>query len=152
MGRVSVQWPLIVARLLDLLPTLDGWSAVQVFDGAAYDPSSNVFATVAHGTDGLQTQAGQFSSQQTPDGYRREETGTVVCQVCSSDDSQVVQPQRLALCGLLGAFEDAIRADRRVGVLSPEGTSWVSADVTSSQSIPGADVTILFTFHYTTVT
>lgn len=149
---MSAQWPLVVGRLLELLPTLDGWSAVQVFDGAAFDPSSTVFATVGHGTDGLQTQAGSFSSQQDNDGFQRAETGTVVCQVCSSDDAQNVQSQRMALCVLLDAFDDAIRADRRLGVLSQEGTSFVSCDVTSMQTIPGADVTILFTFHYTTVT
>jgi len=26
-------WPVIVARLLELLPTLDGWAGVEVYDG-----------------------------------------------------------------------------------------------------------------------
>ena len=30
---MATQWPLLTARLVALLPTLSGWSAVQVFDG-----------------------------------------------------------------------------------------------------------------------
>lgn len=43
---MAAQWPLVVAKLLELLPTLDGWDQVRVLDGPVRGPTPKQYATV----------------------------------------------------------------------------------------------------------
>lgn len=150
---MAAQWPLVVARLLTVLPTLSGWGAVvSVHDGAARDSVRKVFCTVGHGTDGITSSAGAFTIAQAEDGFRDTESGTVVCQLAYSDDTPTLAPARAALFPLLDALVTYRRANRTLGVLSPEGTSEITFDVNSAQPIPGAAMAVLFTVTYFTVT
>jgi hypothetical protein len=147
------QWPLVVNRLLALLPTLPGWAGVvSVHDGAAYDSVKQIFATVAHSDDGQTTQAGGYTSTLHLDGVSYAETGHVACQITYNDDRATITTARGALFPLLNQLDAAIRADRTLGVLSKEGTTDLDVSILSAQTIPGAAYTVPFTLHYFTVT
>lgn len=152
---MAAQWPRIVARLVTYLPTLSGWSVtdgVTVFNGAAVDCATRSFVTIGHWTDGIDTSRGSYAKTQHPDGYRYAETGAVHCQIASSDGLIVLDAVGVATFALMDALEDAIRANRTLGVLSAEGYFDLSVDVTSMQDVPGAGQTLPFTLTYFTVT
>lgn len=149
---MSSQWPLVAARLYALLPTLPHWADVEVWDGAAFDVSKATFATVGHATDGVQTAAGTFTKTQASDGYRVIEQGSVACQITCTDDELDQAALRTLIFGLFDDIEAAIRTDRTLGVLSDEGTTDLTVDITSMQTIPGAATTVAFTVDYYTVT
>lgn len=149
---MAVQWPLLVSRLLVLLPTLDGWGQVSVFDGAAFDSSRPVFCTVAHSDDGQVTTAGSFATAQSDDGFQYSETGNVACQLTFTDDRATVAALRAKVFGLLDPLDAAIRADRRLGVLSADGYTQLDVNVTSTQLVEGAGLTLPFSINYFTVT
>ena len=147
---MATQWPLVVARLLALLPTLSGWSAVTVIDGplvSADVPTD--YVTVGYVDN---DQAGTYITAQSPDGFRYVETGTVRSQLnCVTGDSDLAG-MRARVFALMDAVEGAVRADRRLGVLSPEGTSELDVDVLSLQNAAGTAQQLTFTLHYQTVT
>jgi hypothetical protein len=149
---MATQWPLVVDRLVALLPTLPHWAVVEVHDGAAYDVKAVTFATVGHATDGVQTHAGSYTKTLSNDGVQYVERGSVACQIVCTDDISSVTQLRALIFGLLDDLEDAIRQDRTLGVLSQEGTADLSVDVSTMQTIPGATATIAFSIDYLTVT
>lgn len=149
---MATQWPRVAARLFALLPSLPHWAAVQVFDGAAYDVKSATFATVAHSTDGTTTSAGSFVKSLAQDGIQYVEQGSVACQLTCTDDGPDIVAIRSLIFTLLDDLEAAIRADRTLGVLSPEGTTDLTVDVSSMQAIPGESITLAFSIDYFTVT
>jgi hypothetical protein len=76
----------------------------------------------------------------------------LACQITCTDDELDQAGLRALIFGLFDDLEAAIRADRRLGVLSQEGTADLSVDVTSMQTIPGAATTVAFSIDYFTVT
>lgn len=149
---MAVQWPLIAARLLELFPTLPGWGAVSVHDGAAYDSVKQIFCTVGHSDDGVATTAGTFDTVQSDDGFQYIETGQVACQLCFNKDNATPADARAALFPLLNQIDAAIRNDRTLGVLSPDSELRLNASVHSAQTIPGLGLTVLFSVDYVTST
>lgn len=148
---MAAQWPLIVAHLVELLPTLPGWDQVTVFDGPPItgdDPPS--YATVGYVEN---DQAGTYTQVQDPDGFSRQEGGDVRSQlVCRTGDDDLAG-MRTLLFSLVDALDDHIRADRRLdGVLSPQGTSELVVDVLSLQTETGTAQTAVIALHYTTIT
>jgi hypothetical protein len=149
---MATQWPRVAARLAALLPTLPHWGGVDVKYGAIYDTSKATFATVGHSTDGTTTQAGSYTKTLALDGFQYAEQGSVDCQLTTTDDGPDLAAIRDFVFALMDDIEDAIRADRRLGVLSPEGTADLRVDVNSTQAIPGAALTVAFSIDYYTVT
>ena len=147
---MGAQWPLVVARLLTLLPTLPGWSAVTVLDGpliSADVPTD--YVTVGYVDN---EQAGSYSQVQDPNGFQYVETGTVRSQLnCTTGDTDLAG-MRARVFALVDAVEAAVRADRRLGVLSPAGTSELVVDVLSLQNSAGTAQQLTLTLHYQTVT
>lgn len=146
------QWPLIVAHLVELFPTLPHWADVQVFDDAAYDVKKVSWATVGHSTDGTTTTRGHYTWTQAPDGFRYIEQGSVACTLSTSAAGPSLTAATGLIFTLLGDLEAQIRADRTLGVLSSEGTTDLTVDVSSAQEIPGSSVTVPFSIDYYTVT
>jgi len=147
---MATQWPLIVARLVALLPTLSGWSGVTVIDGplvSADVPTD--YVTVGYVAD---DQAGTYNMQQDPNGFQYIEVGTVRSQLnCSTGDADLVG-MRARVFALIDSLDAAIRADRRLGVLSPAGTSELEVEVLSMQNANGTAQSLVFTLMYQTVT
>ena len=147
---MATQWPLVVARLLTLLPTLPGWAAVSVLDGpliSADVPTD--YVTVGYVDN---DQAGSYTQTQDPNGFQYIETGTVRSQLnCTTGDTDLMG-MRTRVFALMDAIEAAVRADRRLGVLSAAGTSELDVDVLSLQNSAGTAQQLTFTLHYQTVT
>ena len=147
---MAAQWPLVVDRLVALLPTLTGWDQVAVFDGpptTGDDP--NNYCTVGYVED---DQGGTYDSVQHPNGFQYEETGEVRSQlVCRTGDDDLAG-MRALLFSLADALDDAIRADRRLGVLSPQGTSELVVDVLSVSNESGIAQAAVIALRYFTVT
>ena len=147
---MAAQWPLVVARLLALLPTLSGWSNVVVIDGplvSADVPAD--FVTVGYVAD---DQAGSYNQVQDPNGFQYVETGTVRSQLnCATGDTDL-PGMRTRVFALMDALEAAVRLDRTLGVLSPAGTSELDVDVLSLSNSSGTAQQLTFTLHYQTVT
>ena len=149
---MATQWPLVAARLVELLPTLPGWSQVQVFDGPP--PTQTMpatFAIVGHVLAEGEA-AGQYGTAQAPDGHRRIETGEVVCQLASQIGSAGVAFARAQAFSLMDALDEYIRSDRRMGVLSAEGTSRLAVNVMTAWNQSGTAQSLNFSVAYTTVT
>lgn len=147
---MAAQWPVVVARLLALLPTLPGWSTVTVIDGPLVSADvPDDYVTVGYVDN---DQGGSYTQVQDPNGFQWQETGTVRCQLsCVTGDADL-PAVRVRAFALIDAVEAAVRADRRLGVLSPSGTSELDVDVLSLSNANGTAQQLTFTLHYTTVT
>jgi len=147
---MGAQWPLVVARMNTLLPTLSGWDAVMVSDGpliSADVPTD--YVTVGYVDDDT---AGDYNQTQDPNGFQYVETGTVRSQLnCVTGDTDLPS-MRARVFALMDALEAAVRADRRLGVLSPAGTSELDVEVLSLSNENGTAQSLVFTLHYQTVT
>ena len=147
---MAAQWPLVVARLNALLPTLSEWSAVTVIDGplVSVDVPSD-YMTVGYVAD---DQAGTYNQVQDPNGFQYVETGTIRSQLnCLTGDSDLPSV-RTRVFALVDALEAAVRADRTLGVLSPSGTSELDVEVLSLSNANGTAQQLTITLHYQTVT
>jgi hypothetical protein len=148
---MAAQWPRVVARLVALLPTLSGWDQVTVYDGQPVtEAKPTKYATVGyvHGND----HAGTYSTTQAGDGFRYAETGQVIGQLVCATGSVDLPGMRVTAFGLLDQIDLAIRADRTLGVLSPEGTTDLSVDPLPASNKQGTALALVFTLTYYTVT
>lgn len=148
---MAAQWPLIVNRLVALLPTLSGWSAMTVFDGKPIteDWPAN-YCTVGYVFDDLN--AGTYSTTQDPDGYQYQETGEVRCQATVQTGDIDLSGMRTLLFSLTDALEAAIRTDRTLGVLSKDSTLDLLVQPLAVQNNKGTAFSTVFTVRYLTVT
>ncbi|GAC1375211.1 MAG: hypothetical protein NVSMB4_03250 [Acidimicrobiales bacterium] len=147
---MASQWPLVVSRMVTLLKGLPAWSNVAVYDGPPVTGDiPNQWCTVGYVED---DKAGNYVGTQHDDGFSRHETGEVRCQLACNTGDDDLPGMRTQLFGLLDAVDAAVRADRRLGVLSPEGTSTFSVEVESFKSAHGTAQVAVFALHYTTVT
>lgn len=139
-------WPLIVDRLLVLLPTLPGWSQVAVYDGppvTADAPTS--FVTVGFVLD--EDNAGSFEPLPTL-GDLDEESGSVVSEiVCTTGDVDLPSVRARAFA-LFDAWKDAIERDPTLGVLSQSSTTSLTVDVRPAQTTSGAVQRLAVTLGY----
>lgn len=148
---MATQWPLVVQRLLVMLPALPGWSGVKVYDGLPVtgDAPSD-YVTVGYVSSDV---AGSYQTVMSPDGYQWEETGVVRSELASVSGDGDLSEVRGRMFGLLDALDASIRADRTLGgVLSREATTELVVDVMSVQNSAGAAQSVVFTVHYFTVT
>jgi hypothetical protein len=152
---MAAQWPLVAERLVALLPTLPGWSGVEVFDGPPVTGETPAqYATVGYVSD---EHAGTYNTTLGPNGQQTVETGQVISQlVCATGDSDEgdveVSSMRSQAFALMDALDAEIRRDRRLGVLSQEGTTDLAVDVLSVSNRQGTACSLVFTLTYFTVT
>jgi hypothetical protein len=151
---MTTVWPLAYTGLLTLLPTLPGWSATTVYDGA---PESGD----APGTDGVsryiavgfvEDEQGAGSFQQNPDGdgYFDIETGEVRSELYVGNGDGDLAGARTAAFALIDSLKAALAADRTIAGALPHGsTSSVSADVLPAKDSNGAGVLLILSVSYT---
>lgn len=149
---MTSQWPLLVTRLVALLPTLSGWSGVAVYDGApdSADPggtASVVYCAVGYVED--EQGAGRATQEPSGDGFFDGETGEVRCELFSGNGDGDMAAARTAGWALFDALKESIRADRTVGVLPHGSTASVSADVITGKQA-GAGQLLVISLTYTT--
>jgi len=147
---MGAQWPLVVARLMVMLPTLPGWAGVVVYDGPPVTDDAPIdYVSVGHVDNDT---AGTYTQTQDPNGFQYVETGAVRSQLTCISGDTAPAATRARVFALMDAVEAAVRADRRLGVLSPAGTSELDVDVLSLQNSGGTAQQLTFTLHYQTVT
>jgi hypothetical protein len=148
---MATQWPRVVNRLVELLPTLSGWEDVAVIDGLPLTADiAGDCITVGYVSD---DSAGNYSVTQNTDGFQWNETGQVRMEMdCFTGDTDI-SAMRSRMFGLVDAFEASVRADRTLGgTLSREGTSDLQVDVRSVQDVSGAVQSAVLVLTYFTVT
>lgn len=147
---MSAQWPLVAARLVALLPTLDGWDSVTVYDGPATGGSPQAYTTVGFvpGTDS----GGSYTTALWADGFQTAENGTVIGQLVCETGGRDIPGMRAQAFALMDALDAAVRADRRLGVLSAEGTSSLTVDPMPGWKKQGTAYGLNWTLSYFTVT
>lgn len=144
------QWPLIVARLVTLLPGI--WTGIDaVYDGpkTTENPPNN-YATIGWADGGRQS--GNYSSEQSPDGYRCVETGAIACELNCAVGERDITSVRAAVFTALNALDAQIRSDRRLGILSQEGYFTRHVTLAPAMDINGVAFFARFTLNYFTVT
>ena len=147
---MAAAWPRVVNRLVAWLPTLPGWADVAVYDGPPVTGDTpGSFVTVGYvpgedfGGSYEQTRNGENSWQGA-----LEEAGSVRCElVCWTGDVGLAA-QRAAAFALIDAWEAALSADERLGVLPPSSTSSLSVDVQPVQNSAGAAQRLTVTLSY----
>lgn len=148
---MSAQWPVVIQRLVDLLPTLPGWDTCTVYDGPPPTANPKTYATVGYQPDS--EHAGTYSSSQAPDGYQRVEVGSVIGQLVCETGSVDVPLMRGRAFVLMDAFDAYIRANRTLGgTLSPEGTVDLTVDPLPVANKNGTAFALNFSVEYLTVT
>lgn len=148
---MATQWPLIHARLVELLPTLAGWEDVPAFDGPPITGDTpRDYVTVGYVI--AEDSAGTFSHIRSGGGYQVEETGGIRCELVSTVGETDLATVRARAFALLDALEQEIRRDQTLGVLSTEGTSALDVDVVPVQTTSGAQQRLVFTIQYFTRT
>ena len=150
---MAAQWPLLHGRLLVLLPTLDGWTAVKVIDGPPVDDNTTgLYCTVGHvEVPGHVIGSGSYSTQRDASGGRIIETGDVRCELVSEDQRNDLPSARAKVFPLIDALDQAVRADYRLGVLSPQATTTLTYEVIQTQGVAPV-VHVVLTLTYSTIT
>lgn len=143
---MATQWPIVHARLVQLLPTLSGWPTA-VYDGPPVTGDNPpIYATVGYQFE--QDEAGSFRHERAGNGFQVEETGDVRGElVCRTGDAttETVRAQAFAL---IDALEASLRADQTLGVLPPASTTNLSVTVAPDANQSGAVVRLRFAIDY----
>jgi len=144
-----IAWPGVVSYLLTTLPTLPGWSAVDVYDGepvTGSDPTD--WCSVGYITD---DHGGTFTRNNNPDGSGVDEVGDVRCDLtCQSGDSGLAAVRARAF-GLASALDRKLAADDTLGgVLSQNGTVTLTVGVLSIEAPTGVAQSLSLVVAYTT--
>lgn len=148
-----IVWPLVKAKLVEVIPTIEEFESSTVYDGAT--PTGDRLASwVAVGWQPeVVDEAGSYSPgsfEQTPgpSGFAAEEAGAVLCELGSTTgDSEIPDVFALA-AALIGWVQENQTLD---GVLSVNGTASTSVEVLEAQSTAGATQRLLLTLTYTTL-
>lgn len=149
---MATLWPTVHARLVTLLPTLTGWSGVEVYDGPPVTGDApTVYATV--GFVLYEDSAGSYSFEPHSEGWGTTEVGAIRGEIVASTGATDLPGVRAQAFALADAFEASIRADRTLGgTLPPVSSSRLVVDVLPAQTQAGATQRLPFTFEYTSTT
>jgi hypothetical protein len=149
---MATQWPLVKARLLELLPTLNGWANVEVYNGPPVgDGVADAYCTVGYVPG--DEHSGTGTTTLHGDGFQSSETGQILGQIVVASGDDGLETVEAAAFNLYDALDASVRADRRLGgVLSQEGTTDLQFDVLPIAQGDGAVTTVVFTLSYFTVT
>lgn len=144
---MSAAWPVLIDRLVSLLPTLPGWAGVEVYDGppvTADDPTDYVTVGYVVGEDF----GGTYEQSRGLDGCMLEESGTIRSElVCQTGEVDLPSVRARAFL-LVDAWEAEIARDKSLGVLAPSSTSSLSVDVAPAQTTSGAVQRLTVTLSY----
>lgn len=142
-------WRTVHARLVELLPTLPGWSGVPVFDGPPVTGEvPQAYCTVGFAFE--EDSAGSFEHERAGNGFQLEETGGVRCELVATVGETDLARVRALAFDLLDEVEKTIRADQTLGVLPPASTTNLAVDVVPAQTTTGAQQRLPFTVGYFT--
>lgn len=144
---MAAAWPVIVDRLVVVLPTLAGWAGVPVYDGppvTGEDPPDFVTVGYVAGED-----FGGSYEQTPPAGpWLIEETGTIRSQIVCSTGGVDLPAMRARAFALADAWQAWVTSDPTLGVLNPSSTAALAVDVEPVQTTNGAVQRLVVTLTY----
>jgi hypothetical protein len=152
-------WPVVQQALVALLPTLDGYDDVLVYDGPALsDTASPMWVTVGWSSLGPlggsrgsgAGDSGSFDGDtDEPVDRMWAERGSVACEfVVWSGDEQALTTHRASAFALVNTLQHSIRLDPTLGVLPPGCATSLSAEVVSAQDSSGAAQRLIVSVNY----
>lgn len=144
---MSTQWPIVVSRLVALLPTLPGWSAVSVYDGQPLTSApAGSLCTVGYIED---EDAGNYTDAASVIGNMfTTEAGEVRCRLVVSDGGSTMATVRASAFALADALRDHLRGDPLMGVLPQGSTTSLRVGIGSAQNGQGAGQRLDFILSY----
>jgi hypothetical protein len=147
---VSAAWPLVKRRLVELLPTLDGWDGVEVYDGPPVTSDAPTdYVTVGYVLD--EDFGGSYEQTRNGDGGwsgALDETGTLRSEiVCTSGDPDIADVEARAFA-LVDTWEAEVSRDETLGVLGASSTSSLAVDVQPINQTSGAVQRLTVTLTY----
>lgn len=146
----STRWPLVVAYLLETLPTLPGWSGVPVFDT---DPATQSVPAsyVVVGRTSEDTTSGNYVRMTMPSGLVNE-SGTVRVHIVVRTGTVAPAQVRTDGFALADAFEAALDADQNLGgVLGELGVASLTVDVQSAANGNGTYQSLVVSLNYSSL-
>lgn len=142
---MATQWPVVHARLVELLATL--WPDVTVYgEPPVTNDTPRTYCTVGYALN--EESGGGYSTTKAGSGWQVEETGRVRCElvaVTGETDLATVRARAFARMDLL---EESIRADQRLDVMPQGATADLDVDVVPVQTESGAQQRLPFTLNY----
>lgn len=150
---MRTQWPLVQARLVQLLPTLAGWDQVDVHDG---QPDSGDTGQDSDGNQSycavgyVEDEQGAGSFTQTPEGSGSfdGETGEVRSELFTGNGDGDMAAARTAGFTLIDSLKAYIATHRDLGALAQGSTVSLAADVITGKQA-GAGQLLILTVSYT---
>ena len=140
-------WPQVKRRLVDILPTLPGWSGVTVFDGPRVSqdfPTDFITVGFVEGEDF----AGSYE-QARPEAWDVEESGTIRSELITTSGDVDLEETEDRVFDLVDAWEQWVTKDPTLGVLSPSSTASLAVDVQPVQNQNGSAQRLTVTLTYT---
>jgi hypothetical protein len=144
---MSAAWPLVVDRLVALLPTLPGWSQVTVYDGppaTADTPTSFITVGYVPGEDF----AGTCEQSYLPGGLLSE-IGSVRCELAVWSGDDALASHRAAAFALIDALGAVVGGT--LGVLPQGSSTSLSVDPQPVQNAAGSAQRAVVTVNYTAI-
>lgn len=130
-------WPLVVAALVDLLPTLPGWDDVEVYDGPPVtEDAPTAWVTVGFVDD---EDAGSYNEELSPLGnVFTIESGEVRCSLNVVSGEVSLATVRASAFALVDELRESMREDPTLGVLPAGSTTGLEVRVASAQNSQGS--------------
>lgn len=139
-------WPLVVARLVDALPSLDGWGDVTVFDGPPVTGASpTAYCTVGYV---VSDEVGGSYERDRGLGDIPQESGTVRCELVCKTGVVDVASVRTRAFAYVDTCQAWIDLDPTLGVLKSGSTTDLAVDVEPVQNQAGAAVRVVLSVTY----
>lgn len=143
---MNTVWGHVVDRLVELLPSLPGWSQVTVYDGAVSDSSfPSSFVTVGFVTD--EDVSGSFEPVPVL-GDLVEEAGSVRSELVCQTGDDGLSTVRARAFGLVDSLQAKLQADSTMGVAGVSSVA-LSVDVLPVQNANGTAVRLALDLAYT---
>lgn len=143
---MAAAWPKLTERLIALLPTLPGWSAVTVYDGPPVTSDAPIDYITVGWVPG-EDFAGSYE-QARGVGNLLEENGSIRSELVCVDGGGDLNAVRDRAFALVDAWEQSLADDQTLGVLLPSSTASLSVDVEPAQTTAGAVQRLTVTLVY----
>jgi len=143
---VAVLWPIVRDRLVEILPTLPGFTSVTVYDGPVTSGDTpGTYVTVGWQPVTEEVSAGSFTQLEGPDGFSVTEDGAVLMEFAAVTGDSTV-PDAFAMYGALATW---LQANPRLGILVPGSLASLQVEVAEAQNTSGAVQRLLVALLYT---
>jgi hypothetical protein len=139
---MSAYWPVVQARLVELLPTILP-AGVVVIDGpfAGTEKGARQYVTVGATSEGA---GGSYEQPDSPIDGVREERGEVVCELVDWSGDVDTPTKRAAVFAWADLIEASIRSDQTLGVMPAGSVSALAGDLVMTATKAALALTVAY--------